>query len=164
MAEALVRRELESYFKGEGLSPRGDFEVMSAGIAALEGDPASAHAVTAMAEAGLDISGHRAVRLTRELVEGADLVLTMTGRHKEAILKLAPGSEGKVYTIGEFTGRGRDYEIPDPFGLSLEEYRKAARELQGAAKEIAERLARDRVNNVGSVGKESVEDEGGHRI
>ncbi|MFP6734833.1 MAG: hypothetical protein VB959_13445 [Rhodospirillales bacterium] len=45
----------EGFFR-ELMKERGDFEALSAGLAAVDGQPPSAHAVTAMKELGLDIS------------------------------------------------------------------------------------------------------------
>ena len=78
--------------------------VASAGLAAFDGAPASAEAVEVMRQFGVDLSGHRTRRLTREMVLTADLVLTMTKRHKEAVLALAPEAAGKVFTLREFAG------------------------------------------------------------
>jgi protein-tyrosine-phosphatase len=94
MAEAILRRLAEE----EG---RDDILVESAGLAAWPGAPASEHAVKVLAEEGIDLRGHRAKQVTREMVEAAELVLTMTWDQKESVLKLAPGAEGKVFTLKE---------------------------------------------------------------
>ncbi|HHU83282.1 MAG TPA: ribose 5-phosphate isomerase B [Firmicutes bacterium] len=79
-------------------------EITSAGLAAIDGAPASAEAVEVMRRTGVDLSGHRARRLTREMVITANLVLTMTRRQKDAVLTLAPEAEGKVFTLQELAG------------------------------------------------------------
>lgn len=94
MAEAVLRHLAEE----EG---RDDIVVESAGLAAWPGAPASDYAIQALAEAGIDLRGHRARQLTREMVERAHLVLTMTWDQKEAVLKLVPQAEGKVFTLKE---------------------------------------------------------------
>ena len=80
-------------------------EITSAGLGAVDGAPASAEAVEVMRRAGVDLSGHRSRRLTREMVLTADLVLTMTRRQKEAILALIPEAGEKVFTLQELAGR-----------------------------------------------------------
>ena len=52
-------------------------EIVSAGTAAVDGQPASAGAAAAGARDGLDLSGHRARRAGAGLLRGADLVLVM---------------------------------------------------------------------------------------
>jgi protein-tyrosine phosphatase len=86
------------------LADRGikDIEVLSAGTAAEPGAPASPEAVAAMAEAGVDISGHRTVRLTPELVRSADLILTMTRGHQRQVLQMVPEAQDKVHVLKEF--------------------------------------------------------------
>lgn len=132
MAEALFRRAVA----GPG---EGSLEARSAGTAAREGDEASPRAREVMAERGIDLSAHRARIVTREMVEAADLVLTMTRQHKRALLELVPDAGDKVYTLKEFLGR-EEHDIPDPFGRSVEEYRRVAHELEKDLEELARRL------------------------
>ncbi len=133
-------------------------EITSAGLAAVDGAPASAEAIEAMRRAGVDLTGHRARRLTREMALAADLVLTMTRRQKEAVLALAPEAGEKIFTLTELAGRiaagtagGREGDpktqgaegmetteenrqvqgdIPDPFGGDLETYIATARQIE----------------------------------
>ena len=102
--------------------------VSSAGIYALPGSPASSEAVDVLGEWGIDISGHKARLLTPEMVREADLVLTMTGRHKAAVLEMVPEAKGKVFTLTEYVGFGGD--IPDPIGKPLFFYRQYAEEIR----------------------------------
>jgi protein-tyrosine-phosphatase len=101
--------------------------VRSTGIWALEGQPASAYAVQVMAERDLDISGHRGRNLTQADVDEADLILVMTLRHKEAIAQDFEHSDGKVYLLSAMAGQ--PYDIQDPYGGSIIEYRRTATEL-----------------------------------
>lgn len=104
--------------------PLAAIEVFSAGIAAFPDMPASPEAVEVMSEMGIDLGGHRASALVPEDVESADLILTMTEAHRDFVRRMVPGTEEKVYTLGEFAGRGE--EVPDPFGRSLDVYRQSA--------------------------------------
>lgn len=89
----------------------------SCGLYAQNGAPASENAVLAAKELGCDLSHHKAVQITGEMLENADLVLTMTAAHKASL----PKSE-KIMTIAEAAGLPND-EVSDPFGGSLEDYR-----------------------------------------
>jgi protein-tyrosine-phosphatase len=102
-------------------------EVLTAGTATVEGLPASAHAVTAMQECGLDLGAHRSRPVTQELLESVDLVLTMTRSHRAALKAQFPGQAAKIHTLAEYVGSPRDVE--DPFGGSLDEYRRTAQSL-----------------------------------
>ena len=50
---------------------------------------------------GLDVSGFRSRRLTGELVDEADLVLTAERRHRQFILDDHAHAFGKVLTLGQ---------------------------------------------------------------
>ena len=96
-------------------------EARSAGLATYAGMPASPHSQQAMAEIGIDIRNHRSQLVSRELLEWADWVLTMTETHKKVLLQHAPEYKDKIFTLGEYCGD--PVEIRDPFGLSLDAYR-----------------------------------------
>ena len=133
LGEALLRRALTE----RGLPT---VEVTSAGTGAWDGAPASEGAYLVALERGLDLSGHRARLLTRELVEQADLVLTMARHHRARVDEL--GGEGRVFVLGEYAGREGDAaEVSDPFGGDLEVYRDTCAELEALVAAVAERLA-----------------------
>ncbi len=62
MAEGIFRHAVKG---------RGDYEVYSAGVGAIDGLPPSEHAVRAVRELGIDISRQRSRMLTAELVRRA---------------------------------------------------------------------------------------------
>ena len=132
LAESLLERAL----KDRGL----EVEVTSAGTGAWDGAPASEGAYLVGLERGLDLSGHRARLLTRELVDEADLILTMARHHRARVDEL--GGEGRVFVLGEYAGRdGDEAEVSDPFGGDLEVYRHTCVELEALVGNTAERLA-----------------------
>jgi protein-tyrosine-phosphatase len=135
LAEALMRRALEQ----RGL---GRIEVLSAGTGAWDGAPASEGAYLVGLERGLDLSGHRARLLTRELVEDADLVLTMARHHRARVDEL--GGEGRVHVLGEYAGRESDEtEVSDPFGGDLDVYRETCRQLETFIEAVVERVVKE---------------------
>jgi protein-tyrosine-phosphatase len=136
LAEAILRRELEA----RGVT---GVTVSSAGTGAWDGVPASEGSYLVGLEHGLDLSNHRARLLTRELVEEADLILTM-GRSHVARAEVLGGA-GRTQLLGEFAGRdGPSAEVRDPFGGELEQYREAYRDLASLLAAVAERLAEGR--------------------
>lgn len=93
-------------------------------------------------ERGLDLSAHRARLLTRELVEGADLVLTMARHHRARVDEL--GGEGRVFVLGEYAGReGDEAEVSDPFGGDLDVYRDTCTELEGLIQAAVDRIVKE---------------------
>jgi protein-tyrosine phosphatase len=120
MAEALLRRRLE---------PEGDWQVASAGTWGLDDQPASRHAIQAMEERGLDITSHRSRAVDHDIIAGADLALTMTRNHAEALRLEFPDQVAKIHLLSEMKNQRR-YDIKDPFGSSLADYRACADELE----------------------------------
>lgn len=102
-------------------------DVASAGISAVDGSPASGHAQTVVAALGGDLSGHRSARVSGGALAEADVVLTMTAVHREALLAQWPTMADRVLTLGE--AAGFDQDVADPYGGSLEDYERTAAEL-----------------------------------
>jgi protein arginine phosphatase len=120
----------------------GGVAVSSAGTGAWDGAPVSEGAYLVGLERGLDLSGHRARLLTRELVEGADLVLTMARHHRARVDEL--GGEGRVFVLGEYAGREGDAaEVSDPFGGDLDVYRDTCSELEALLQAAVERIGKE---------------------
>lgn len=135
LAEALMRRALEQ-------RALQHIEALSAGTGAWDGAPASEGAYLVALERTLDLSGHRARLLTRELVEQADLILTMARHHRARVDEL--GGEGRVQVLGEYAGsEGDAAEVSDPFGGDLEVYRETARQLEDFIEAVVQRLVKE---------------------
>ncbi|HWI52157.1 MAG TPA: low molecular weight protein arginine phosphatase [Symbiobacteriaceae bacterium] len=122
-------------------NPGWDLEVLSAGTGAIPGDLASQHAVTAMSARGLDLSAHRSRKVEDQTVAATDLILTMTGRHKEQILSQWPTLSGRVHTLSEYAGSTED--IADPFGGTLRDYEATASALEAKLKAIVDRIRKE---------------------
>ena len=131
MAEALFKKMLDDKGKSK------EFKVSSCGTHAIFGLPASENAIQVMKDEGTDLSGHRSRPLTEDILT-ADLVLTMTLSQKEYILSIFPEMRGKVFTLGEYAGDGR--EIPDPIGMDTNFYRMVAREIKAKLQKIITKL------------------------
>jgi protein-tyrosine phosphatase len=84
--------------------------VSSAGIAGLEGYPASEGSVISAAEHGSDISAHIARALTRPMLD-ADLIVGMASEHRSAVAEMAPEVAGESFTLKELV---RLLEALDP--------------------------------------------------
>ncbi len=121
MAEGLLRAKLA---RDEA---RQDWRVMSAGTWAVDGRPASEHAIAEMARRGIDIGDHRSRSVTRDIMAQADLVLAMTRNHLEALLSAFPDQSHKVHLLSEMAGRSID--VDDPYGGLRQDYAQTAREL-----------------------------------
>ena len=114
MAEGLLRKR----FADEGLGE--EYQVMSAGVRAVDGNNASGNAIIAMAERYIDITEHIAHTITAEDMARADLVLTMSERQKDILLQTWPQYAWKVHLLSEVVGKRQS--IRDPYGSSLDKY------------------------------------------
>lgn len=150
MAEGLMKKIAAEV----GLS---DVEISSAGTAALAGDAASREAIAVMQEEGIDISSHSARELTRSMIADADFIFTMTRRHRDAVLHMAPEAAHKVFVLKEFAAGipadqlKRRQELLDAIdekklmflarqGSRLESLRKRQQEIYNELKEIEEEI------------------------
>lgn len=130
MSEMIAKDYLHSGQAGRNIG------VSSAGISAIKNEPASYQAKIVMSEWQLDLSKHGARILSVENINEADIILTMTERHKNHILKMVPSAKDKVYVLKEYS-KGKDaYQekgdrnVLDPFGFPVEYYRLCAKELK----------------------------------
>jgi len=100
--------------------------VASAGLSAWGGGGASGNAVEAMREVGADLSGHESQPLTEALVTQADVIFTMTGAHRAAILAQYPEAGGRTAVLSPDR-----QDVLDPVGGTLDTYRDCARQIHG---------------------------------
>lgn len=158
MAEVLLR---------DRFGPGSPHHVVSAGVHAVPGRPASDGAVAAMARRGLDLSEHTSRPLDAEDLSTADLVVTMESQHLVELVSAHPGALDRTFTLRELVGLvhddavvwspsdrrvelvaprersvrahlGRsDLDVVDPIGRSRWHYRRCADDLAGLCDELA---------------------------
>jgi protein-tyrosine phosphatase len=132
MAEAVAR--------GEVLR-RGwrHVDVRSAGVSAEPGGRASDLAIAAVSGMGLDLAGHRARMLDRDLVDWADIILAMSPAHLIVIEEL--GGAHKAALLGDFAaGEEGGISVSDPFGGDQEAYLATLRQLERLVAHSLDRL------------------------
>lgn len=127
MAEALCKRMLTAKLGPhvEKIADAG-FEILSAGTSAIGGMPASANAVEAGRQAGVDLAGHRSRPLTADLIRQADTIFTMCEHHSQAVVRLLPQAQDKVQRLDP----RRD--IDDPVGSDVHEYMQCLQQIRTA--------------------------------
>ena len=132
MAEAIARAAVDK----RGWS---HVRVDSAGAAAGWDAPASEHAVTVCAEHGIDLEGHRSQPLTMELVRWADLILVMSTAHVDAVRELDMDAQNRTALLAEFAD-GDAGSIEDPFGSTIEPYRRTFAQIERLVDRTLSRL------------------------
>ncbi|MGI9428292.1 MAG: L-threonylcarbamoyladenylate synthase, partial [Bythopirellula sp.] len=110
MAEVMMRRFVAAKLgcSMDDLDQQGVM-VASAGIAAAPGCGPSPEAVAVMEENSLNLASHASQPLTEKLVRHADLILTMTAGHRQAILRRWPDAAARTQTL-----RPEGSDISDP--------------------------------------------------
>lgn len=109
----------EGYLKSKGIE---GVTVLSRGLAA-DGSPVSLNSKTAMDEVGIDVSSHISRQITAVDINKADKIICLSPSHK-AVLLSAGVPENKLYILGD--------GISDPFGGSIETYRRCRDEIFAA--------------------------------
>src|SRR5699024_10760053 len=104
-------------------------QVRTAGIDASDVEMMSAQGETVLEERGIE-SNHVAKSVTPELIDWADIILTMTSSHKMLLNAQLPYGADKIFTLIEYAnqrvGSTEDVslDVDDPFGQSVHVYRK----------------------------------------
>lgn len=136
MAEAIFRYLLAERLNcnDEELMDRG-FNVLSAGLSAGFGMPASREAVNQLAESGIDLRSHESQPLTERLLQHADHVLTMTRSHRQVILNDYPDLANRVSLLST-----DQLDISDPYGGGPREYADCKASIEYHLKKLIEDL------------------------
>ncbi len=114
--------------------PNKGYFASSAGIFAQDKAEPSENSVKAMGEIGIDIKSHRSRQLTPQIIERAEMLVTMTQSHKDALSAFG----NKALTLGELAGTNAS--ISDPFGGDLKVYRACRDEISGLVKKAYDKL------------------------
>ncbi|MDI6600453.1 MAG: low molecular weight protein arginine phosphatase [Thermoanaerobacteraceae bacterium] len=114
-----------------------DVEVDSCGFVE-EGVPATYYAVEVAKGHGVDIESHRSKVINKSLIDDSTIILTMSKRHRDEIIKIYPGAEEKTFTITEFAGE--EGEIEDPIGMGKDVYERTFNRLYKILERIIDKM------------------------
>ena len=120
MAEAIFRSEIKK-------RKIKFVDTASAGIFAEGSSCISEHSAQCLTELGIDFSKFKPRQLKHKMIENSYLVICMTDGQKELL-----NGFSNVYSISEIAG----FEIPDPYGGSIEVYKRTAEMIEKAVKII----------------------------
>jgi len=131
----LILDELESH--GRSLP----IKLASAGTYAVDGNPASEYAIMVAAQHDIDISFHRSRFLSEEIVNDADLILTMEKNHTNNINQTWPHIKC-VYELKSFgresSAKEFNREIMDPIGMGFDDYVNVFNEIKKEILRVAQ--------------------------
>ena len=109
MAQALFAKKV-----AEGNLP---VEVESRGTSVYSDEVINPKAIEALSTVGIRGFEHTAQSLSKEDLDHADIILTMTQQQKMSITKIYPNYKYKVFTLTEYVTDSKD-DISDPYGKS----------------------------------------------
>jgi protein-tyrosine phosphatase len=139
LAEGLFRKMLADRLQcaDDELSDHG-YLVLSAGLAAEPGLPASPESIEVARRCGVDLRSHESQPVTDRLLEQADRIFVMTRAHREAILGSYPRLAGRV----ELLARDQS-DISDPIGAGQVEYETCRAEIERHLRALIDELSLD---------------------
>jgi protein-tyrosine-phosphatase len=117
MAEKLLQHALKAEQE-----PLRSWKVISAGLGAIDGEPASRNSVEAIRKVGLQLDNHRSRIVTEDLLRQAKAVFVMTRSHLRMLEMVHGPVPPHVHLFRAFLPAAAGNEIPDPFGQNLAAY------------------------------------------
>lgn len=114
---------LTSELRRKGLAD--EIEVISCGIGARVGSPATPEAIFVMKNREIDISLHRSRPCTRQDVMHADLIIAMSPEHAAFLTGMQAAARPKI----------KIFNVPDPIGLGMMIYEDVIRSIEKKLKE-----------------------------
>jgi len=114
------------------LSAGSDITFASAGTGTRTGGAPSTGTIVSMSEVGVDVADHRS-RSVWDVGESADVIYALSAEHRDAMVERWPDRAEAIRML-----RPDGASIDDPYGLDLEEYRRARDEIEAAVRERAE--------------------------
>ena len=130
MAEAILKHKFAFAY---------DVEVKSAGVYAVDGSAASLQAQEVLSEKGIK-HDHSSTMVTKELIDWANYIFTMTKGHKNMLISAYPSSIEKTFTIKEYAEGDPNGDVSDPFGGPVSMYRNTYEELETLIDKLMEKI------------------------
>ncbi len=132
LAEALLSRALPGV------------EVDSAGLGALVDYPAAPEMQKiAQDDYELDLSGHRAKQMSKQLVQSADVVFVMSDGQKQHVKEKFPHLGGRVLLLSHFSSANmKGINVADPYKKSEEAFIVCAQQISIHVDAISKALKR----------------------
>ncbi len=112
-----------------------DIEVKSAGLVGIDDGDISRDAISVLKDIDIDISNIKSKAISEDLVRKADLILTMSQRHKGNLLLKFPFIKDKIFLLNEYAFN-MNKDIVDPFGMGRKYYEETRNEIYMAIEKI----------------------------
>lgn len=102
----------------------GIYSINSAGIFTHSGDKINDMACIQLEKHGINFAGRKSVQVTKEIIDIADIIFSMTSNQRRYLIQSFPDSADKIHLLGDYTNRGDD--VIDPYGANLKAYDECA--------------------------------------
>ncbi len=99
-----------------------------------------ANVQTLLKKRGLNVAKHIATQLNAQDVKHADIILTMTAKHKARVLAAYPEVKDKIFTLAEYA-TGTDAEVADAYGKPMDVYVKMVDQVNGYLPAVIAKVA-----------------------
>lgn len=132
MAHKILEKELSD-------SGNTEYEVDSAGTAAMPFYAIIGDLKTVMDENEIDYSGHTPKLVDEKIIEESDEVVVMTKDHKRILLQKFPQYESRISLLSDIADKG-EIDIPDPIGMGVAEYRKTYKIIKKYVEKLMEKI------------------------
>lgn len=131
-------------------------EVRSAGVMTIPGLLATPESLLMLEPYGVDMTKHRSLQLTKDMIKRADLILGMTPFHVQSALRESDMARDKTFLLKEYTKSDlKNYQINDPMGCTMEVYKKIFNEIKNACNKLLQiELTKPKVGKRGRKKKE----------
>jgi protein-tyrosine-phosphatase len=139
LAEIILQKKIDD----AGLS--GLIEAASCGLLAMDGHTACQASIEVAAENEMDLSQHRSTSITAQDLRLSNLILTMTPDHRDEIFSYHSPKSDNVYTLKGYLRKKppENETIDDPYGLSLNFYRRIFKEIETEISRIFQELVKN---------------------
>jgi protein-tyrosine-phosphatase len=121
----------------------GNLNITSAGIAPIPGMNTAPGTIKVLKEEGIDASGHKAKRLTRDEARSSSIILVMEKRQKHEVFNIMGCCKDKIHSLNEFINENED--IYDPFGNSMEIYAECRDAIKKALRQLLNKIIKKEI-------------------
>ncbi|MDD3853256.1 MAG: low molecular weight protein arginine phosphatase [Syntrophomonadaceae bacterium] len=123
MAKALLEKLIKQKSKQDF------YEVDSAGLFAVDGLSASSEAIAVLRYENYDLGFHQSKSINEQIINWADIIITMTEAHYEQLLGLYPAAKNRVFSFSELADLPES-DVTDPYGQGQEAYQITLQQLK----------------------------------
>lgn len=140
MAEGLLKAALKEAGRSDV-----DVDVISAGVAAMDGQSMSRETREILDAKGASVNGFRSQQVDQSLLQRADLVIAMTSSHADVVRHYFSADAGEVRILCDFVDPEQGLageDVADPIGMGKAAYVEVAEIMELAMPGVIDALTK----------------------